>query len=171
MYNHLKYLIDCLNQYDFPLQTIKVNIMLFYAQSYNLALNDQILFETDFIAGIFCPKINIIYPGRFNKLNKDQIFNNIKIIEISQNDKNLIDYIVKGFVDISECQLTDIVRSESPWKIAREGVESGADCNNIIQKENMKIYYRSEIENDDKYIRNEGFDGKSWFDGLQKLKT
>ena len=60
---------------------------------------------------------------------------------LSDNQKDTIDKVLEHYGSHDAQWLSQLTHMEDPWIKAREGVPSGAGCNNTITKESMALYY------------------------------
>ena len=121
---------------------LKLQKILYYAQGYYLAINDDELFPEEFQAWAHGPVNEEIY----NKY-KDYGYQSIPEPENELKDfsSELIDFlndIWSTFGIYDGKYLEEQTHKEDPWIIARKGYEPGARCNEIITKESMKQYFK-----------------------------
>lgn len=55
--------------------------------------------------------------------------------------KDTIDEVLKYYGGHNAQWLSQLTHLEDPWNEAREGVQSGAGCDQVITKESMAMYY------------------------------
>ena len=61
--------------------------------------------------------------------------------DLSDNQKDTISKVLDHYGSHDAQWLSQLTHMEDPWIKAREGVPTGAGCNNIITKESMALYY------------------------------
>jgi uncharacterized phage-associated protein len=131
---------------------MKVQKLLYYAQSLNLALHDEPLFEDEIQAwryGPVCPPAYRLY----SKFEAQQLPIPDKdfLKSISQETKKLLEEVWEYFGEYHAYQLSGMTHLEFPWKKARKGLPPDAGSTEPIALEDMKVlgYQKlDEIERD-----------------------
>jgi len=127
------------------LTPLKLQKILYYAQGYFLAINDDELFPDDFQAWAHGP-VNVDIYEKY----KDYSYQNIPEPEneIKDFSPELVDFlndIWATFGIYDGKYLEEQTHKEDPWIIARNGLEPGARCNKIITKKSMQEYFKKVI--------------------------
>ena len=60
---------------------------------------------------------------------------------LSENQNDTIDRVLERYGSHNAQWLSQLTHMEEPWIKAREGVPSGAGCNNVLTKDSMALYY------------------------------
>jgi len=131
---------------------MKVQKLLYYAQSLYLALHDSPLFEDEIQAwryGPVCPPAYRIY----SEFEAQQLPIPKKdfLGSISQEIKKLLEEVWEYFGEYHAYQLSGMTHLEFPWKKARKGLPAEASSTEPISWEDMKVlgYQKlDEIERD-----------------------
>lgn len=124
---------------------LKLQKILYYAQGYYLAINDEELFPDDFQAWAHGP-VNVDIYEKY----RDYSYQNIPKPknELKDFSPELVDFlndIWATFGIYDGKYLEEQTHKEEPWIIARKGLEPGARCNEIITKSSMKEYFKKVI--------------------------
>lgn len=131
---------------------MKVQKLLYYAQSLHLALHDNPLFEDEIQAwryGPVCPPAYRLY----SEFEAQQLPVPAKdfLESMSQETKKLLEEVWEYFGEYHAYQLSGMTHLEFPWKKARKGLPTIASSNEPIALEDMKVlgYQKlDEIERD-----------------------
>lgn len=124
---------------------MKLQKLVYYCQAWSIVWDEEELFKEKIYAWANSPIVKELYNacnGEF-KINKE--FEEGNINNLSDQQKNTIDEVLKFYGDKSSQYLSDLVRSEMPWKTARNGLPEGERGNNAITSASIEEYYSSLI--------------------------
>lgn len=121
---------------------LRLQKLLYYAQAWYLALYDEALFDDDFEAWIHGPVLPAIYQ-RFKSYKWNAISEEIEKPDLPKKIEDHINEIVRVFGQYSSLDLEYMSHNETPWIKARNGCPSDAASSAIIDKEEMKSFYKS----------------------------
>ncbi|MEM9155560.1 MAG: type II toxin-antitoxin system antitoxin SocA domain-containing protein [Cyanobacteria bacterium P01_F01_bin.33] len=119
---------------------MKVQKLLYYAQSLHLALFDEPLFDNEIQAwryGPVCPQAYHFYSGFEAK--QLPIPNQSSLSEISSEIKELLEEVWDYFGQHHAYYLSGMTHVEFPWKKARKGIPREARSIEPIKLEDMKL--------------------------------
>lgn len=85
-----------------------------------------------------CPELFFKTQGKYSASASDETGGDG---DLSDNQKDIIDKVLAHHGSHDAQWLSQLTHMEEPWIKAREGVLSGAGCNNVITKESMALYY------------------------------
>jgi uncharacterized phage-associated protein len=124
------------------MSAMKLQKLCYYAQAWSLVWDENELFPEDFQAwanGPVCPELYQQTKGKYKiEVNDEAGRANGALTD---NQKETIDKVLE-FYDPHDAQwLSRLTHMEDPWLKARQGVQVGAICNNIILKADMAEYY------------------------------
>lgn len=140
---------------EFEITNMKIQKLLYYAQSIYLALYDEPLFADNIEAwryGPVCPSAYHYY----SKFESEQlpIPEEKELIEISPEIKEILEEVWCYFGDYHAYKLSDMSHVEFPWRKARAGLANNASSHNKIDLEELKILGEEkllEIERENPY--------------------
>lgn len=117
--------------------------LLYYTQCFYKAFSDTFLFEEDCEAWKHGPVYKDIYHqykgyGHM-PIEKNEV--TFKDIDLTENEKELLDQIIKSFGCYSGKVLEKMTHSEKPWRIAREGLSEWESSNEVIKKSDIAEYF------------------------------
>lgn len=121
----------------------KLQKLCYYAQAWTLAWKEAPLFDEDFEAwanGPVCPTLFFANQGKF-MIEPEMIDG--KSSELTEDQKENIDIVLKSYGDKDAYWLREQTHSEDPWRDARGNLPEGAKCSNVITKDAMGLYYSS----------------------------
>ncbi|MDJ0617078.1 MAG: DUF4065 domain-containing protein [Calothrix sp. MO_192.B10] len=127
---------------------MKVQKLLYYAQSLHLALYDEPLFDEEIQAwryGPVCPPAYKFYSNfEANQLpipNKEE-----SLRSISDENKELLEEVWGYFGGYHAYRLSDMTHGEFPWKKARKGLPPQASSTEPIQRQDMKALGEQKLD-------------------------
>lgn len=132
---------------DAQLTNMKVQKLLYYAQSLNLALNDEALFEDELQAWKYGPVCPPVY--RFYSLYKNQPLPRPDaefLSRIPEETKQVLEEVWEYFGEYHAYKLSDMSHLEFPWKKARKGLPSEASSNEPILLEDLKALGEEKLD-------------------------
>lgn len=139
-----QYVVDC---FDEPITTMKLQKLVYMAQGWALATMDRPLFEDDFKAWTYGPVSPTLYSRhkRMFTVNQWQDGNKANLDPV---ERAVVDGVINNYGVLSGQQLSALSHTPNgPWDLARkrEGVADGSRGHSIIDKEDMKMYFRQEL--------------------------
>jgi uncharacterized phage-associated protein len=123
------------------MSTMKLQKLCYYSQAWSLVWDDSPLFEEDFQAwanGPVCPELFYKTQGKYSVSADDETGGEYNL---NENQKDTIDRVLEYYGCHDAQWLSQLTHLEEPWIRARNGVSSGAGCNNVITRESMALYY------------------------------
>jgi uncharacterized phage-associated protein len=144
-------MVDCLNAARYfivrsyedgmeaEMTNMKVQTLLYYSQSLHLALYDEPLFEDVIQAwryGPVCPPAYRLY-SEF-EANQLPVPNNAFLLEISDDQKALLEEVWQYFGGYHAYRLSDMTHLEFPWKKARRGLRPEVSSTEPILLNDLK---------------------------------
>lgn len=135
------YIIESFSPKEISL--LKLQSLLYFAQGWHLALYDKPLFEEDFEARVHGPINSETYKRFANGCGLFTLIKSNKVSSMENDLKKFIDGIIGVYGNFTGDQLESLIRSQSPWKLARNGLAEYESCENKIDKFSMKEYFAS----------------------------
>lgn len=125
-----------------PVSAWKLQKLVYYCQAWSLVWDEERLFKEKIFAWANGPVVKELYAqhkGLFHvsKLAKGNPDN------LSANQKDTIDHVLKAYGDKTAQWLSDLTHMESPWIQAREGLNPGQRGKVEISISTMHEYYSS----------------------------
>lgn len=126
------------------MSTMKLQKLCYYSQAWHLVWRDKPLFREDFQAwanGPVCRELFDIHHGLFSvdASTPGIVSGNVKAIKPEQ--KSVIDQVLRFYGGKNGQYLSRLTHLEKPWIQARGGLPDGENCENVITKESMSMYY------------------------------
>ena len=140
IFNTAKYILDNLGE----LSTMKLQKLCYYSQAWSLVWDDKPLFSEDFQAwknGPVCYELFKAFQGNFSVTSSDIKPSMTAFPELTDNQKNTIDEVLKAYGDKNAQCLSRLTHLEDPWIIARQSASPDDSSVNIVTKESMAMYY------------------------------
>ncbi|MEI8061437.1 MAG: type II toxin-antitoxin system antitoxin SocA domain-containing protein [Candidatus Berkelbacteria bacterium] len=140
-----KYFLWKASQEGKTLTNKKLQKLLYYAQAWNLAIEDNPLFTEKIEAWIHGPAIRSIWEqykvfgfGSITEAVDSGVKDDVK------NNK-IIDEVWRVYGKYDADYLEELTHNELPWQEARGDIESKTISDNEISLETMKTYYRKRL--------------------------
>lgn len=125
-----------------PISAWKLQKLVYYCQAWSLVWDEEPLFKEKILAWANGPVVKELYAkhkGLFHvsKLPRGNPDN------LSANQKDTIDHVLKAYGDKTAQWLSDLTHMEAPWIQAREGLKPGERGEAEINISTMHEYYSS----------------------------
>jgi len=130
-----------------PLTNKRLQKLLYYIQAWHLAIKKEPIFRDKIEAWIHGPAIRSIYEKYktyvANPINQEP---NARITdELDSSVIDFVDRIVQAYDPYDTATLEYMTHAESPWQIARKGLEINESSSNEITTESMMTYYSNRL--------------------------
>lgn len=125
--------------------------MLYYIQGIYMVLYDKPIYDEECAAWVHGPVYESVYEMfknfKYNPIedNRFVVFKN-RFHELSKEEKEVIDLIIDSFGMYSGKTLEKITHNEEPWKRAREGYLPMESSSEVIDKQEIKRYFKTVSE-------------------------
>jgi len=129
-----------------PVTAMKLQKLVYYAQAWSLALENEPLFEEAIEAWANGPVVRELYESHRGQYTVSTIVGGDPD-ELSEEQKETVDAVVIYYGQKSPEWLKDRTHSEEPWRAARGICPDGQRCSNRISFDSMEAFY-SELEED-----------------------
>lgn len=128
------------------ISTMKLQKLVYYSQAYHLVTKQKPLFIDRIEAWVNGPVVPALYDYHKNKImvNYDEVFGENKTINIINEDRDSVNYVISKIGDYSGIELSKLTHSESPWIDARIGCKPNERCNKEITRDAIAVYYSSD---------------------------
>ena len=116
----------------------KLNALCYYSQAWSFAWNDSQLFPEDFVAGCLGPECA---GAKFGDCWEVAEITNTNLSNLSPAQRDTIDLVLLNYSGLTSKTISEKVRSEKPWRMARELSEERGRAV-VISKLSMSEFYR-----------------------------
>ena len=129
---------------------MKLQKLVYYSQAWQLAWEEQQLFDEPIEAwagGPVCPQLYTRHKGKFNIVS--DIFEQDDVDSLTAEEKHTVDLIISFYGAHTAQWLSDLTHLEAPWKQARARANAppGAICHEEITFADMGEYYSGLMAN------------------------
>ncbi|BAU64135.1 putative prophage protein [Stanieria sp. NIES-3757] len=111
---------------------MKLQKLLFYVKAWTLVAGNQLVFA-DFEHWDYGPVNRDIYDYYKQYGGRQIEVNDLKELNISQAEKELIDFIIENYIEFDAFTLSAMTHTEEPWKQTKK--------NQVISDELISAYY------------------------------
>ena len=140
------YFIWLANETGSFISNLKLQKLVYYSQAWNIALNDNPLFEEDFQAWVHGPVIPSLYQ-KYKSFGWQPISEDAAP-ELPENILQFLDEVAEEYFACDAYELEQMTHAEDPWHWARGDLLPDEPSNEVIKKEWMKEYYGARAEED-----------------------
>lgn len=145
-----RYFLAFANECHELITNLKLNKLVYYAQSWHLALCDEPLFEDPIEAWIHGPVIPNVYV-EFKSYSYRPILDEVEDLDtlkhaFTPSQCNVLDEVIDVYFAKSAYALEQLTHQEDPWLLARDGLPRDAASHNVIEPDIMKHYYAMMVE-------------------------
>ena len=128
---------ECCEDY---ITNLKLQKLCYYAQGFNLAINNCRLFDNDIEAWMYGPVVRDLY----NKYKSNKCQPLVADADFDGNDlppdaQDILSQVYREYGQFAAWKLRDMTHTEPPWLIARE------KSNQIISDDDMKRFFKTRI--------------------------
>ncbi len=125
----------------------KLQKLTYYAQAWNLAINNKKLFNNNIEAWVNWPVVPELYREYRSYWYMDISSTKSSDLSIFNKDEiKILEEVYKIYWVYESDYLVWLTHNEKPWLEARWELEESESSNNIIKDEVMKDYYKSKIK-------------------------
>ena len=147
-----EYYIAIANTTGDLLTNLKLQKLVYYTQAWHLAFFDKPIFDDDFQAWVHGPVLADLYHQfkefRWEPIKSELGETELKVFNESMNGniKEIVnDVILKYYYTLTAYQLELSTHNEDPWKNARKGLAIDDSSEKVIEKNDIKSFYRKFI--------------------------
>ena len=124
------------------ISTFKLQKLVYYCQAWSLVWDEVPMFNENIEAWANGPVVPELYDlHRHYFMVESSNITKGDVLNLSKEEKETIDMVLKDYGRFSGGQLCEIVHQERPWIEARGETPPGERCNEIIDLHTMKDYY------------------------------
>ena len=141
VYQAADYFIALSHERGEPITSLKLQVLLYYAQAWHLALHDMPLFDATFQARVYAPTVASI-DTRFDEFGFHDLPAPPAKPEIPQGDAAFLEEVASRYLSMDEWDLHRMSRREDPWLIARGSLSTDEPSQAEISEKEMRAYFR-----------------------------
>ena len=119
----------------------KLEALVYYCYVWNLVINSERLFTTDFIAGVHGPFIKQLHSRLRQTTISDLKNKRLSTSALTDIEIDIIEQVVHQYGKFSDDQLAKLVQSEKPWLVAHGEYKLLDYCPNTLDDNLIKNYY------------------------------
>lgn len=133
------------------LNLLKLQKLLYYAQAWNLAINEKPLFAGKFQAWVHGPVNREIYvrfagaKSLYSAVDQTDMTEGFTLDNISPEDRQHIDNVLEVYAPFSGSDLEAQTHSEDPWIRARGACKPTERCETELDEAFMASYYKQRL--------------------------
>ncbi|KYC64499.1 MULTISPECIES: Panacea domain-containing protein [Heyndrickxia] len=142
------YFIALSNETGNLITNLKLQKLMYYVQSWHLAIYKEPWFDGQFQAWVHGPVLPELYKEyrdfKWHPIVRDDLdFNYIKNFEakIGEDKTEFLKEICDEYFGMEAYELERLTHSESPWQLARRGIPEDEPSQNYILNEWMQEFY------------------------------
>jgi uncharacterized phage-associated protein len=146
------YITMKLTEAGVPLNTLKLHKLLYYVQAWHLAFYGDRCFNSTFQAWVHGPVSRAIYDRfkdsktMYSPVRLKDVRPEFALADLSEHERRHTDAILESYADFTDDQLESMTHDEEPWQKAREGYGPRERCEETIDDDEMKSYYRARLQ-------------------------
>jgi uncharacterized phage-associated protein len=119
----------------------KLQKLTYYAQAWNLALNDSKLYDEPVEAWIHGPAIRVLY-NKYKKYGFMGIADQATVPTFGKKEQEVIDDVWDIYGKFDADYLETLTHNEQPWIVTRGNADDNQPTDIIISTDLMKAFYR-----------------------------
>ncbi|WP_433952867.1 Panacea domain-containing protein [Curtobacterium flaccumfaciens] len=125
------------------LDSMRLQKLLYYVQSWHLAITDEPLFPEHFKAYINGPVVPQVWHERKDRATRRPAHQNLAGIDVDELSSAIIDEVLAMYGSLTGDELSALTHTERPWVEARAGVPEGAPSSEPLSERSMARFYRA----------------------------
>lgn len=125
--------------------SLRLQKLVYYAQSWHLALTGTPLFEEDFEAWVHGPVVPSLYVKYQGMSYKPLPRPDGPPPHFDQRALEILNEVWDEYGQYSAKRLEELTHAEAPWKDARRGFLPADRCNTVITKDVMREFYAARL--------------------------
>ncbi|HID4048525.1 TPA: Panacea domain-containing protein [Pluralibacter gergoviae] len=133
------------------MSNLKLQKLAYYADAWYLAFFDEKLVDEDFQAWIHGPVSRAIYDrfsaskSLYSNITLEDCTPGFDLSDVPAAASAHIDSVLEVYGAFTGAQLEDMTHKEDPWIKAREGYRPSQRCEEIIDRNVTRNYYRNRL--------------------------
>jgi uncharacterized phage-associated protein len=145
------YILKQMEGAKYPVNPLKMQKLLYYAQAWHLAFHRKPLFEGAFQAWVHGPVNYEVFNrfrgsyGMYDPIGLKEIRADFSIDGIPFEARMHVDSVLEAYGKFSAVELESLTHREEPWIAARQGLPEFAMCSSNIDESLMGSFYRRRL--------------------------
>jgi uncharacterized phage-associated protein len=135
------YFIALAHERGEPITSLKLQVLLYYAQAWHLAVYDAPLFDARFQARVYSPTVPSI-DSRFDRYGFHDLPAPPAPPQIPAADAAFLRDVASRYLSLDEWDLHRMSRREDPWLKARGDLPMDEPSQAEISETDMRTYFR-----------------------------
>lgn len=123
-----------------PMDAMKLQKLVYYAQSWSLALRGKALFDEPIQAWAFGPVTYSLFDRHRGRFVVGDI-GEAQPEGLASEVRRLVDAVLSHYGNLDGAQLSELTHAEEPWCEARSGVPEGSRSQQTISPKTMAHFY------------------------------
>ncbi len=151
------YFIALSNETQTPITNLKLQKLVYYAQSWNLALLGRELINEDFQAWVHGPVIPALYQDyshlKWKPIQREDLTEEAFAIIKKEFEPDVLDNLKEveyEYFGLAAYELEKLTHNEEPWIITRDGIPDDQPSDKVIEKKLIKEYYSKFVDDGQK---------------------
>ncbi len=134
-----------------PLNLLKLQKLVYYAQAWHLAIHDKPLFEGRFQAWVHGPLNRALFDRfaaqktLYSAVDTSDIQADFDMNRVPVESQRFLDTVLDEYAGLTGSQLEEMTHNEQPWIEARQGYRPSQRCEKEISQETMRRFYRQRM--------------------------
>lgn len=128
-----------------PITNLKLQKLLYYAQSWHLAFFGEVLFDDPIQAWVHGPVVSSVY-GYFKGYGFNPIPLHPKKPDVSNELAEFLDQVLLTYLPFDAFTLEKMTHEETPWKEARGSLPFDEPCKKIISTDTIKTFFKKILD-------------------------
>ncbi len=145
------YIVVKLSEGGTNLNILKLHKLLYYVQSWGLALGEGRTFDGKFQAWVHGPVNRDVYDryidtkSMYSPVGLSDINPDFDPLSLPDKKRAVIDSVLEVYADYTGDQLEEMTHREDPWINARNGLSPAARSNASICESDMERFYKARL--------------------------
>lgn len=146
-------LIRVASEHSIPITPLHVQKLLYYAQGWHFAFFGRALFSDDFEAWPYGPVVPDVYH-RYKAAKGDPLRGTDGDMgsALSPSQQRFVERVWRTYRHLSAGQLSDMTHQEPPWREARGGLGPAESSREVVPKDSIALYFRSERDRSERRL-------------------
>lgn len=125
------------------LTSMQLQKLLYYVQSWHLAITDEPLFSEQIKAWVDGPVVPAVWHARKDPETRSPVNQHAEDIVLNDLASDLIELVLGAYGSMSGDELSALTHTEVPWREARGNLPAEANSQDPISRDTMARFYRS----------------------------